>query len=151
MPPLPTVEAVPQTAEEQLQLHPEEHIKRSAWHSYVERDGKVVEDAINYGEAFKQERVRERMPTPFGAQDARFQGGSAYQQGAGMGASTGPLPGSSQASQDYHLPTSQSYQDDTQHFATPSEPNPLIDTITNPWLWLGVGILMIAFFAAATI
>jgi hypothetical protein len=167
-PPLPQAErpagqpqSVPQEqlarinqVEQPWELQPEEQVKRSAWHSYVERDGHVVEDAIDYGEAYQQERLRERIPTPFGTQDARFKTGGFYQGQVGapmpVGSPQQPMLSSGQQPQDHMISPSQPMRDE-QHLLTPPEPNPLIATLTNPWLWLAVGVLMIAFFAAASI
>ncbi len=151
--PRPVVEQLlGEQADHPPELPPKEHLGHSEWHSYVERDGHVVENAIDYGEAYHQERRAERTPTPFGSRDARFRNPSGTGQVVGLGMSDLPdlsLP-SGQVPQDHSLPAS---RPDPQHLLPSKEDDrhPLAATIASPWLWFGVGILMIVFFLAATI
>lgn len=138
----------PNQVDQTFGLQPEEQLKRSAWHSYVEKNGQVVEGAIPYGEEFQRERVQERNPAPFGAQDNQFAGSgapSSYHQ-----TTQEPLLPSGQVPLNHILPLAQTPAD-PRHLLPPPEPHPLVATLMSPWLWLSVGVLMIAFFLAATI
>lgn len=138
----------------------------------VDKYNRVVHDRIPHGESYKQDLLPERMPTPFGSKDARFTaggGGAAAgpvaASGGGMGGGAGTAPiittsgigttlPSGQIPADHGLPVDSAghtTQEEAQRLLDAPKPNPVVAAITSPWLWLGVGILMIAFFAAATI
>lgn len=128
---------------EQQPLTPEDHVGHSQWHRYVERDGRAVEDAVTYGEAYRQERRAEHMPAAFGSQDAGFQSGSDGAPGNG-GWAGGQTPF------DHSLPEGQTA--DAQHvLPAKNSRNPVVAAVTSPWVWLAVGIVFIAFFIATTV
>lgn len=157
---------------QEIVLQPGEHFIQAGEGQYsvvVDKYNRVVYDRINYGESYRQDLQPERMPTPFGSKDARFVAGGAAAGGGGgsapmhaasgpMGGASGGVPGpmlaSGQVAQDHSLPADSvghTPKEEAQHLLNAPKPNPVVSAITSPWLWLGVGILMIAFFAAATI
>lgn len=146
---------------QEIVLQEGQHFEVSAggYGAVLDERNRVVEDAIQYGESFQQDRLPERMPTPFGTQDARFKDAGGIVTGSGGGGGGGGVPqatlSSGQVPQDHTLsagPAAGRFpSEEAQHLLEAPKANPVVAAITSPWLWLGVGILMIAFFAAATI
>ncbi|MGH7158023.1 MAG: hypothetical protein ACREGD_03030 [Candidatus Saccharimonadales bacterium] len=153
---------LPPTAEEpkiigengdEIVLQPGQRLERSAGGYAVVFDehNRVVQNAIHYGEEYQRDLARERMPSPFGVHDARFAPGGLGQASAGGSV----LPGSPGQTAGGYDPVTGSPVlppiQDAGHLLTPPKPHPVLVAVTSPWLWLAVGILLIAFFAAATI
>lgn len=111
------------------------------------------EATIPRGQEYQQDRSHELV----GARDARFTPGAGSAGGYGQPmasfSSTPTLP-SGQSLPEYMLPMNaagQTPNQEAQHLLNAPKVSPAVAAITSPWLWLGVGILLIAFFVAATI
>ncbi len=120
------------------------HIEQDAWKRYVMVNGKLEQSAIEYGKAFREEQRAEQAGNHFGLPD---QGGGPVRQGGPMFGQT-PMLGSGQADPRFQLPSSD-YPIDEQHLLQASYSSPILDAAKNPWVWAGVGILILAFFTAA--
>jgi hypothetical protein len=137
--PVPNAEAI-----EDITLKPNQHLEHSSWHNIVVgEDGKAVE-SIAYGKAYHQERQQEVL------QD-RFQDTGTVVTGTGNSQdyshAASPMLPSGQNTQG--LSPGVSPHQDSQHLLsgkTGLQAGPLLQST---WFWLGVGILLIAFFAAA--
>lgn len=125
----------------------------------VNKYNQVVHDRIPYGDSLRQDLMPEQIPTPFGTADARFAAGGGSAAGAaggGGGVASGGLPvlQPGQIPQDRTAPLAHARQSEhkqAQSLLAVPKSNPVLSAITSPWLWLGVGIIMVAFFAAATL
>jgi hypothetical protein len=145
-----TPEQAQQAVIDAYDLKPQQHIERSAWHNIVvDEKGHEVQGAMAYGDAFQRERQKEQVrAAAFGSDNGQAAGGgaadgSAY--GSGYGAN-GQL-GSGQTPAAYDLPAGQA---DVQHrLERPG--NPVAKTLSSPWLWAGIVVLLVAFFVAALI
>lgn len=143
---------------EEVVLQPGQRLVREgAYSEVVDEHNRVIQNAIPHGKEYQRDLSRERMPSPFGAQDARFTPGST---GGGGGGAGQPMAGISGAPVLPSVPGShmlpmnsagQTPNQEAQHLLNAPKTSALIAAITSPWLWLGVGVLFIAFFAAATI
>ncbi|HZM63888.1 MAG TPA: hypothetical protein VFB59_02020 [Candidatus Saccharimonadales bacterium] len=112
-----------------------------SYSTVVNEKNQVAPNAITYGEAYQRDVARERQPNPFGSR--RFSGGGGGFGGPMVSGSNNPLSSNS-------VPIGPpAPQEDT--LADVPKPNPVVSAITSPWLWLCAGILLVAFFAAATI
>lgn len=130
-------------------LQPGWRVERSAggYSVVLDEHNRVVHDAIRYGEAFKREQKREQLS------DDLF---------AAVGGSTAvPAPSDSQfvvsqSSQQGHyaqqsggvLPSPERREVDLKH-RLPEPRNQLMATVTSPWIWTAVAILIIIYFIAA--
>jgi len=124
---------------------PKVHIEQDAWKRYAMVDGKLEKDAIEYGKAFKEEQRAEQIAARIGQQDqAGAPGGGVILSGQQ------PMLGSGQVDPRFQLPGGSSQPLDPQHLLQPSD-GPLMEAARNPWMWVGVGILLLAFFLAAFI
>ncbi len=139
---------------EEIVLQPGQHLERRGWYSVVvDEHGREVQGAIQYGEAFQREQRQEQPPvsvtdqTKKGKpQDYQSVGGAAT--GYLFGAAGTPMISSGQVDPAHGLPSGQST--DINHRLQVAQPkNPVVATLTSPWLWAGVIVLLVAFFAAA--
>lgn len=142
---------------EEIVLQPGQRLVREGPYSFVVNEhNQIVHNVIPYGDEYKRDLLRERPPTPFGTQDARFGSGSGAAGASQPTASSsgGPMLPGVQIPADHplsaHVP-GQAYNPETQRLLNTPKSNPVVTALTSPWLWLGVGVLLIAFFAAATI
>ncbi|HKU19026.1 MAG TPA: hypothetical protein VJP80_07225 [Candidatus Saccharimonadales bacterium] len=154
----PPQELAEREAVQPLEHASQRHVEHSSWHNIVvDEHGHEVQGAIQYGEAFQQERRQEQVPTVSASASPL----SDASQQNGFGASVGSLPGgvnplldlsSGQVSAGHGLPAaSGSVPVDVEH-RLPAHERPrgqVQSTITSPWLWLGIGLLLLAFFTAA--
>lgn len=141
---------------EEIVLQPGQRLERAGAYSVVvDEHNQIVQNIIHYGDEYKRDRLHERPPTPFGAQDARYaQDTGAYSAGGGFANQPMASSGGSQSPPQYSLPMNDAGQtpaEEAQYLLPPPKSNPVTSALTSPWLWLGVGILLIAFFVAATI
>lgn len=179
-PHLPRVEALPgvqATAEQEqwvdehgneIALQPGQRLERRGWYSVViDEHGREVPGAIHYGEAFQREQKREQISDDaFGGSDTNAASaaadnaapaGGSFTALPGIGVSSVPPPlpsdpmiASGQADFDHSLPAGPPATVDLQHRL--KEPrNPVVATITSPWLWVAVAVLLIAYFTAALV
>jgi hypothetical protein len=131
----------------EIVLRPGWHVERSpgGFSVVLDEHGRVMHDAIKYGEAYKREQQREQLS------DDLF---NAISSGGVIGI---PATGSDNGHQPV-LP--QSAPQHTGYEALPPEmvdlrhrlPKPRIrvtDTLTSPWLWTAVAILIIVYFVAS--
>ncbi len=141
-------------AQEERQRAPEvpegRHIERSQWHSMEvdNKTGKVVENPATfaYGEAFQQERRQEQFQDPLrdnGVNGAQSQSSDQVAPER----STGQNPQMPYYSQ--QLPFQQSAQTVGRRVASPKQQ--VVQQVKNPWLWIGVGFIILVFFAAAVL
>lgn len=134
----------------QMTEAPVQHVERAGnYNVVVDEHNQVVQGA--QGQEYQRDRAHERMPSPFGAQDAGSAAGYSQPMTAGSGSYSLP---SGQLPPDHALMMNGSGQtpnEEAQHLLDGPKPNPVVTALTSPWLWLGVGMLLIAFFAAATI
>lgn len=90
---------------------------------------------------------QEQAFSPLGRRRGTFVGG--YGGGVPAGGSASP---SGQFQAGYSLPpNADELRQETDYSLDTPKRNPIVAAITSPWLWLGVGVLMTAFFVAATI
>jgi TolA-binding protein len=169
--PLPQVEAMPaqQMAEQEqwvdekgneITLQPGQRLERRGWYSVVvDEHGREVPGAIQYGEAFQREQRREQVSDDAfaasnnGANNGAAAGG-AFTALPGIGISSVPAPTmpmvtSGQIDAQHSLPAGYSPVD-PQH-RLPEPKHPAVAALTSPWLWVGVAILLIAYFIAALV
>lgn len=135
---------------EAIVLQQGQRLEQPGWYSVVRgEDGKVVEGAIQYGEAFKQEQRAEQTPLVTNGQGQ--QGGLGQDDNAFLGAAgrdqlitSGQVPFSRELSAGY------GQRADVAHRLSRSRSqNPVIATLASPWLWAGVVILLLTFFVTA--
>lgn len=130
------------------QLKPGEHLRQTAWHTYVEKDGHVVNEAIKYGKEFQKEQSVEAHPS---ATVQQYAGGSAssYQQPYSQpnyGPSNSMLPSGMTTPT---LATGQPIPVDPQHQLPPTAKKTF--SPPGPLFWVMFAALLVAFFAAALI
>jgi hypothetical protein len=155
--------------DESQQLQEGEHRVRESWYdAIVDREGRVVEGAIAYGQGMQQERRSEQLrdrtaDTPQQPSGAATGTGDATQsQGvAAAGAApsyddmyrlptySGPALLSGMTSQS--LPPGHPTHGDAQHLLMPPKPNGIAATLKKPWLWVFVGLLLLAFFISSIV
>jgi len=143
---------------EEITLLPGQRLVREGPYSFVVNEhNQIVHNVIPRGEEFKRDLLRERPPTPFGTKDVRFSSSGGGSGGSGQpmaSSSAAPMLPGVQMPSNYPTSTSissQPYNQNAQYPIDTPKANPVVTAITSPWLWLGVGVLLIAFFAAATI
>ncbi len=148
-------EQVPQDQPgEAITLQKGQHMDRESWYSVVRgEDGKVVEGAIQYGAALKQEQRAEQTPV-FSSGQAQSSGQPDDQQAQAGGvlgaAGLGTMLSSGQAGMGHELAAGGGKRTDVQHrLRAAAKNNPIVATLASPWLWAGVIVLLITFFAAA--
>ncbi|HSX36439.1 MAG TPA: hypothetical protein VLH84_05920 [Patescibacteria group bacterium] len=149
--PAEQIAAQEQTAAQQPDLASGQRVEHSTWHNIVvDKEGHEVQGAIAYGEAFQRERRSEQMPVDSGAGAAAPQAADDFGQPA-FPAPISPFPGlsSGQVPADHELTTGTSRQSDLKHRLSAHPTGQIQSTFTSPWLWLGVGLLIVAFLAAA--
>lgn len=139
---------------EAIKLEEGQHVDRESWYSVVRgNDGKVVEGAINYGQALKEEQRAEQAPV-FSSSQTQSSGQVDNQQaqaGGALGsAGLGTMLSSGQVDMGHELAAGGSKRADVQHrLKAAAKNNPVVATLASPWLWAGVVVLLITFFAAA--
>lgn len=140
---------------------------RDAWlETHVNKNtGQVIER--DYGQAYHQERRAEQFPGATNASGDSNSHTSAQQQGLGAGAPVyAPMPQTSQPEpmltagsvnpslprphQEPMLPQGAPRQIDPQH-RLPRPHNPIVSNLTNPWFWLILGLLVIAYFGRSAL
>ncbi len=156
---LAAVAAATAAAEQQedagRKLAPGEKMVRSAWHDVVvDRAGNVVQGQ-ELGAGLAGDQKVEQTPRDLTVQAAQQQAGQFGALAAGQHAYAeypqqqqggyGPMIASGQVDPRYDLPSGQV---DPQHRLEPPK-NPLTTALTSPLLWVGVVVLILAFFAAA--
>lgn len=134
-----------------VQLQPGDKVRRSAWHTYIERNGKVVEGVLEYGDGFKQEQDQERGHV------AQYDNSRA---GAATGASFGVGHGSMYGIQNPSLPSGMTTpalpagqsQADIQHrLSDHTKNNQVASNVANPWFWVMLILIFAAFFITITV
>jgi hypothetical protein len=148
-----------------FELEPGQHVEHSAWHNIVvDERGREVQGAITYGEAFQQERQKEQAVAAV-SDDQQQQQQRPADTGAPGGvpgfaspssfanpyAANNPLLQSGQINPPNQLQAGQPSPVDPQHRLEDDTRTPLAAAVANPWLWAGVTVLLVAFFAAALI
>jgi hypothetical protein len=162
----------------EIALQPGQRLERRGWYSVVvDEHGREVPGAIHYGEAFQREQKREQVSdAAFAGSDANASSktttpsnnvapaaGGVFTALPGVGISSVPAPTappmpvynepmiiSGQADSAHSLPAGQPTTVDPQHRL--KEPrNQVVATITSPWLWVAVAVLLIAYFTAALV
>lgn len=140
---------------------------RDAWlETHVNKNtGQVIER--DYGQAYHQERRAEQFPGATNAAGDSNAHTSTQQQGLGAGAPVyAPMPQTSQPEpmltagsvnpslprphQEPMLPQGAPRQIDPQH-RLPRPHNPIVSNLTNPWFWLILGLLIIAYFGRSAL
>ena len=173
----PEQSVVPQPQEEVIETNPHQHIEHSSWHSIVvDEQGRAVQDAIHYGEAFKQELQREQAPVqvsddtqtpqqpqpspqaqslpdmgvgaPGGGYYTPAPSAGQYPAGAPAQGYVPPALDSGQTPIDHTLPTG---VPDSQHLLPPPPRNPIAAALTSPWLLLILSLMLLAYFIASFI
>jgi hypothetical protein len=160
----------------EIALQPGQRLERRGWYSVVvDEHGREVPGAIHYGEAFQREQKREQVSdAAFAGSDANASSkttapsnnaapaaGGVFTALPGVGISSvpastpppvfsEPMISSGQADPAHSLPAGQPTTVDPQHRL--KEPrNQVVATITSPWLWVAVAVLLIAYFTAALV
>lgn len=135
------------TNEEQLlqpvALRQGERLVRSSG-SYVEavdRSGHVIHEAVEHGAEYTKDQKIERTPVR-----ADVGGPGVVGSGVFSGLGSTPLANSVQLDPSHELGAGKSV--DMQH-RLPAPRNQFIATVTSPWLWTAIAILMIVYFLAA--
>lgn len=160
--PKPVAEALPavKTAGEEEQLFDEEgnkivlqpgwHVERSSggYSVVLDQHNRVVYDAIKYGEAFQRDQRREQLSADaFDAIDNAMpppvvaDGFAALPQA--------PMIASGQIGPSHELEPGAPQQVDLQHRLPKPPSNQIVSTVTSPWLWTAVAVLIIIYFIAA--
>ncbi|HUC89552.1 MAG TPA: hypothetical protein VMR45_02020 [Patescibacteria group bacterium] len=148
--------------QEQENEHNNEHEVSSAWHTMVvdKHTGKMVQrEGVNeFGQGLKGEQRAENNSAAgsFTSNGSMSDAHAAYYDSALASPTAGAYQQDTVAPQEPALPSGQigyshelgSGQADPQHLL-PMHKNPIVTAITSPLLWVGVGVLLIAFFAAA--
>lgn len=124
-------------------------VEHSWYDEAVDREGRVVEGVIEHGRAYHEEKRVETAGSRYHQQSA--QGG---QQPAHddpymthlANAQAHSRQHNGQVPFGYGLPSNMV---DPQHLL--DEPSRLRSTLTDPWIWVGVAVLLVAFFTAAFI
>ncbi|HSX33106.1 MAG TPA: hypothetical protein VLF91_02090 [Candidatus Saccharimonadales bacterium] len=151
-----TPEQAAQAAVEQAyKLQAGQHVEHSSWHNIiVDERGHEVQEAMQYGKAFEQERHREQQPVAVSAAaDAQAVGQAAVGSGVpglptGLGNPMFNLP-SGQLPPSHQLPGGMGTPGHPQGQLPVRPQSQLVEAFTSPWLWAGLVVLLIAFFAAA--
>lgn len=130
-------------------LQPGWRVERSAggYSVVVDRHGRVVHEAIRYGEAFQREQQREQLSDDIfaalkagGAVGTHADGDGAAQQAVQANGQLQGIPAGGQ----HMLPAS------TDHDGQSAKKRKrLDDALMNPWLWFAVAVLIIVYFLAA--
>ncbi|HEY5667803.1 MAG TPA: hypothetical protein VIR03_01425, partial [Candidatus Saccharimonadales bacterium] len=140
-----------------VNARPDQHVEHSAWHNIVvDEHGHEVAGAIRYGEGFQRERQQEIIPdriaasgsVPAGNGSADSSGmiaaGSPMQDQYGNPLHPGVLPGGTT-----HQSLPQGVHADTNHRLPASAKQP--SSLTNPWFWVMLALIVVAFFTAALV
>jgi|GEM_PF-2787063 len=126
-------------------LAPGQRLERSWYDEVVDKDGRVVEGAIEHGRAYHEEKQAEAAAYRVAqAQAAAAQNpydDAGYQA---LMASHNPALPSGKVNPPYTLPSNQV---DSQHLLEGR--SQLVSTALNPVVWVGVAILLFAFLSAA--
>lgn len=134
-----------------IRLRPGEHIRRSEWHTYVEKDGHVV-DAIDYGRALHEEQQQELGHVPqFDNSQTGAAQGQMFGTNQGMYGAVNPsLPSGMTAPS---LPTGQPTHADPQHQLPEHTKSgkQVASNFANPWFWLMLALIFAAFFITITV
>lgn len=134
-----------------IRLRPGEHIRRSEWHTYVEKDGHIV-DAIDYGRALHEEQQQELGHAPqFDNGQAGAAQGQMFGTNQGMYGAVNPsLPSGMTAPS---LPTGQPTHADPQHQLPEHAKSgkQVASNFANPWFWLMLALIFAAFFITITV
>jgi hypothetical protein len=138
---------------------------RESWYdAVVDREGHVVEGAINYGQGMQQERRSEQLRDRTADTPVQPSGNATQAQGMATSASASVQPSQHQGM--YQLPTYNSpallsgmttaslppghpTREDAQHLLAPPKSAVATTVLKNPWLWAFVGLLLVAFFVAS--
>ncbi len=150
--PIEHIKALPAFAE-QPEIANQQQDLEASYSAVFDAHNRPVAEAVPSGQEYQQDRSHELV----GARDARFTpaAGSAGGYGQPMaGSSSTPTLPSGQVVPAYMLPMNdfgQTPSQEAQHLLNAPKPSPVVSALISPWLWLGVGILLIAFFVAATI
>jgi hypothetical protein len=155
-----------------------EHATGGGHNIIVDKHGHAVEGAITYGQEFRAQQRQEQMRTDlFAGADTARQNATAAQPGGIQGASVPGQPGvpgqygqpgqptshsdyssgiitglgSGQVPANHNLPTGQMPPSARQHLLPSKHDNPVVATLSSPWLWAAGMVLVIAFFIAALV
>lgn len=154
-PPVPVVNQQPKLVGEngeEVILQPGQRLERAGAYSViVDEHNRIVQRVMPHGEEYKRDLSHEQIPTLLGARGPRFMSTGLSGSGSGgqpmAGSSSSPILPTVQLPADHSLPTAV----DPSRSLPETKQNSVVAALTSPWLWLGVGVLLIAFFAAATI
>lgn len=148
-PPQPAAVNKAETQNEQTVVYqPDQHLEKSAWHNIiVDKHGREVEGAIEYGEGFQRERKQEAAQF-YAAQDLTDLGGA-----QSLGTVSSDFTGSSSLPSGMTTPTLPAGESnvDAQHRLLEHEPPQQQHTVAAPVIWIMIVIILAVFFAAAFI
>jgi hypothetical protein len=136
----------PDQSGEDIDLQPGQHLDREGWYSVVKDDhNRVVQGAINYGEAFKQEQRQEQTPVmQMSSPESRDGIPLLSIPTANLGLNSGQLD------MQHELPPGNFQQADQQHMLEPysdfERQGVVKSAIANPWLWAAVLVWLAVFF-----
>ncbi|HJQ08293.1 MAG TPA: hypothetical protein VJ836_02290 [Candidatus Saccharimonadales bacterium] len=148
----PEHQAAQQAVEEAFTAKLHQHVERSAWHNIVvDERGREVQGAMQYGESFQRERQKEQISANRTGSSTNNNGGNGGDAAGGAYAvGTPQMLDSGQMPVSQSLPPGQSQHADSGKYRLSAHAkNPITTAVTNPWVWVGVAVLLIAFFAAA--
>lgn len=157
----PRAERPPQTPEEAAQAAVEqaynlqqgqhiEHATGGGHNIIVDKHGHEVQNAMAYGEEFHAQRRQEQLKADLFATDDQHQPRRPAAQGyATNGIITGLASGQMDA--DHGLPSGQLPPPGRQRLMPGRKNNPFVASVTSPWLWAALIVLLLAFFVAALI
>lgn len=152
LPPIQPIEALAgaQVAVGQQEAMPQpdsgEHLRQTAWHTYAEKNGRVVNEAVTYGREFQKEQSAEAPPS---ATSQQYAGAppTSYQQPYSQSYGRSGMSPSGMTTPT--LATGQPTHVDPQHQLPPTAKKTF--TAPGPLFWVMFAALLIAFFAAALI
>lgn len=132
------------------------HVEQDAWlrHEIDDRTGKEIEGAKR-GREFEEERASEtrpgmqqqRQPHPSRGTSGQpvFVGGGSDQARSAQG---GYSTQDGQTQFDHSLPAGMPVRADLEHRLPEKTRNPIVETLTSPWLFLLLSLLLLAYFIA---
>jgi hypothetical protein len=161
--PKPVAEQAPKTPQETAQelvdraynLQSGQHIEHATGGGHniiVDKHGHEVQNAIEYGEEFHAQRRQEQLKVDVFATDNNGQNAAAHDYSDnGIITGLGPSLGSGQIGVSHELPAGQMPVSPRQRLQAGRRDNPVVATVTSPWLWASLLVLLAAFFIAAFI
>lgn len=166
-----TAQAIQQATAQELvekayELQKGQHVEHATGGGHdiiVDSHGHEVQGAMNYAAEFQSQQHREQgRVTSFGSGSSST-GPASSAGGVGDGAAPAPSAidsqaysivtglGSGQVDPSHSLPGGPPSMAQRQHLLSGKKDNPLAATLTSPWLWAAIIVLLAAFFIAAFI